>query len=298
MTIRTDSEARSVAVWPYLIGDIHGCYQEYLSLEGRIQQHARQHDAEPLFVSVGDLVDRGPDSAGVVAHFFKGQQLGTHRAILGNHELMMLQVLFHLAPWNFEQPGCAWPLRLWTLSELHGQGEGMARYLSWEDYLVTMKSLWLGQGGFQTLHSYGMDPEDTRTWNFSPMILEYLLNLPLYWEQAEVVVTHALAQPEDLARIRRAVEDNPELDREYLIELKRASHSLLWNRSLPAGRPDPERQHVSGHTPIRRIRRWKLLQCVQIDTGCVYGRRLTAYCLPLNTSISVAAEKNYLAAGV
>lgn len=290
----TESGAGPENLWPYLIGDIHGCYQEYLELEAKIVQHARQHDAEPLIVSVGDLVDRGPDSAGVVEHFFKGEQHGSHRAILGNHELMMLQVLFHLAPWNFEQPNCAWPLRLWSLSDLHASREGMARFLNWEDYLVMMKSLWLGQGGFQTLSSYSMDPDEPETWRFSPMILEYLLNLPLYWEADAVVVTHALAQPADLALVRAATDGSLDLNHENMLELKRASHSLLWNRSLPNARPDSGRQHVSGHTPIPRIRRWKLLNCIQIDTGCVYGRRLTAYCLPLNKSLSVAAQRNYL----
>lgn len=152
------SDAESLPPLPYLIGDIHGCYDEYLELESRIQQHARQQGRMPLIVSVGDLIDRGPDSAGVVAHFFKGQQKGTHEAVLGNHEVMMLQVLHCLAPWNFEPPGCQWPMRLWTLEELHGRGEGMARYLPWEDYLVTMKALWIAQGGYQTLTSYGMDP--------------------------------------------------------------------------------------------------------------------------------------------
>lgn len=294
----TDSQAggdKPLPVWAYLVGDIHGCYQEFLELEARIQQHAAQNQAKPLIVSVGDLVDRGPDSAGVVAHFFKGEQHGSHRAILGNHELMMLQALHALAPWNFEQEGCAWPLRLWTLAELHSWGEGMARYLNWDDYLIMMKSLWMGQGGFQTLTSYGMNPEDPSSWQFSPMVLEYLLKLPLYWEEDKVVVTHALAQPEDLNLVRAAEAGETQLTKEALLNLKRSANSLLWNRTLPGSRPDKQRQHVSGHTPIPRIRRWKLLQCVQIDTGCVYGRRLTAYCVPLNQSLSVPAQRNYLA---
>lgn len=281
-------------LWPYLVGDIHGCYEEFLALEARIHQHAAQHRVTPLLISVGDLVDRGPGSAQVVSHFYQGEQQGTHRAILGNHELMMLQALHALSPWNFEQPGCAWPLRLWTLTELHASGDGMARYLSWNDYLITMKSLWLGQGGFQTLTSYGMNPEDVSTWHFKPEALAYLLNLPLIWEQDQVVATHALAEPDDLQKVRAAERGESQLSEDVLTELKRASHSLLWNRSLPSGRPDRQRQHVSGHTPIPRIRRWKLLNCVQIDTGCVYGRRLTAYCVPLNQSLSVAARRNYL----
>ncbi|PKL76166.1 MAG: hypothetical protein CVV27_11650, partial [Candidatus Melainabacteria bacterium HGW-Melainabacteria-1] len=238
----------------------------------------------------------GPDSAGVVAHFFKGEQLGTHKAVLGNHEVMMLQVLHYLAPWNFEAPGCAWPMWHWTLQELHALREGMARYLSWDDYLVMMKGLWVAQGGYQTLTSYGMDPDNPDSWRFSPMVIEYLLNLPFYWETDGLVVTHALAQPADLGLMRQASENELSMGLEQLQALKQASHSLIWNRSLPASHPDPERQHVSGHTPLPRIRRWKLIQCVQIDTGCVYGRRLTAYCPALNQSLTVAAKRNYIPA--
>ncbi len=282
------------SLWPYLIGDIHGCLNEYLALEARIHQHASQQGATPLIVSVGDLIDRGPDSAGVVAHFYRGEQTGSHHAILGNHELMMLQVIHYLAPWNFEQPGCEWPQQHWTLRELFEQKEGMARYLSWEDYVVTMKALWVGQGGYQTLTSYGMDPEDPLTWNFDPEILSYLLKLPFYWQNNQVVVTHALAQPADLQLIREQL-SKPDLDLDSLENLRKAAHSLLWNRNLPTTRPDPERQHVSGHTPLPRVRRWKLMQCIQIDTGCVYGRRLSAYCLATNQSLSVPAQQNYLA---
>lgn len=283
--------------WPYLIGDIHGCLTEYLELEARIQQHARQQGATPLIVSVGDLVDRGPDSAGVVAHFYQGEQQGSHHAIIGNHELMMLQVIHHLAPWNFTQPGCAWPERHWTLEQMFELREGMARYLSWEDYAVTMKALWVGQGGYQTLRSYGMDPETPATWSFDAEILRYLLDLPFYWQNEQVVVTHALAQPDDLSLIRHSSENAYSGDEEAMDNLRKAAHSLLWNRALPTTRPDPSRQHVSGHTPLPRVRRWKLMQCVQIDTGCVYGRRLSAYCLPTNQSLSVPAKKNYLAGG-
>lgn len=279
---------------PYLVGDIHGCYHEYLELETRILQHARQTGVQPLIVSVGDLVDRGPDSAAVVDHFMRGREQGSHQAILGNHELMMLQVVHYLAPWNFEQPGCAWPLLHWTLVEMHAHGDGMARYLPWEDYAVMMKAMWLGQGGYQTLESYGMDPHRSGTWHFRPEVLQFLLALPLYWQQDDVVATHALAEAEDLALIRQASAGGLSLDEENLLALKLASHSLIWNRKLPAHRPDPERQHISGHTPIPRIRRWRLKHCVQIDTGCVYGKRLTAFCPASNQSISVAAQRNYL----
>lgn len=274
----------------YLVGDIHGCWQEYLELEKKIQQHAKSNHSQPFIVSVGDLVDRGPMSSAVLRHFMRGQAAGTHTAILGNHELMMLQVLHYLAPWNFEHAGCEWPLRHWTLLEMHSQGESMARYLSWQDYATMMKSMWLGQGGYQTLESFAMDPQDANTWHFEPEVLAYLLNLPMFWQQDDIVATHALALRDDLELIRQAEQGYLSLDREHLQAIKRAGHSLIWNRNLPHQRPDPLRQHISGHTPVHRIRRWRLMQCVQIDTGCVYGRRLTAYCPDLNQSFSVSKQ--------
>ncbi|MGV3525829.1 MAG: metallophosphoesterase [Candidatus Sericytochromatia bacterium] len=281
--------------WPYLIGDIHGCYAELLELEARIHQHARQHGATPLLVSVGDLIDRGPDSAGVVAHFMRGQAAGTHTAILGNHEVMMLQLLHHLAPANFQHPDCAWPLHLWTLEELHMTREGMACYLNWNDYHAMMKGLWLGQGGHQTLASFGLNPHDVSTWLLPPEVLRYLLQLPFYWQNEQGVATHALAEATDLTLIRALSENELVLSETVLRQVREATHSLLWNRNLPKGRPDRQRQHISGHTPMGRLRRWKLLHCAQIDTGCVYGRRLTAYCLPLDQGLSVPAQRNYVA---
>src|SRR5205085_11577113 len=47
-----------------IIGDIHGCFTELLELLERV--HLTDDD---IVVSVGDLVDRGPDSPRVLAYF-------------------------------------------------------------------------------------------------------------------------------------------------------------------------------------------------------------------------------------
>ncbi|MBF2052336.1 MAG: metallophosphoesterase [Candidatus Sericytochromatia bacterium] len=281
-------------VWPYLVGDIHGCFSEYLELEALIFRHAEKNQVRALIVSVGDLIDRGPDSASVVAHFLQGQQKGTHEAILGNHEVMLLQVLHHLAPWNFEAEGCHFPLWLSTLEELYAQGDGLAATMDWDNYQVTIPHLWLSQGGWQTLQSYDMDPANPASWCFSPFVVQYLVSLPLYWESELGVATHALAQPEDLRLVKSAMSGELSLSGQQVQAVKQAVHSLLWRRDLPTGRPDPQRLHVSGHTPMSHVRRWRLLQCTQIDTGCVYGRSLSAYCLPRDKVLAVLAARNYL----
>jgi len=60
------------------IGDIHGCLDELLALLDQLDVQP-----EDRVISLGDLVDRGPDSAGVW-RFFRDRPNSV--AIMGNHE--------------------------------------------------------------------------------------------------------------------------------------------------------------------------------------------------------------------
>ncbi|RDC59251.1 Protein-serine/threonine phosphatase [Alteripontixanthobacter maritimus] len=75
----------------YVIGDIHGCLDLFDALIGAIEADDReQTPAETTFILLGDLVDRGPDSAGVVARARQWQQDRNVRILAGNHEEMFL----------------------------------------------------------------------------------------------------------------------------------------------------------------------------------------------------------------
>lgn len=62
----------------YIIGDVHGCYKTLMALVNKLPK-----DAKLCFV--GDLIDRGPQSADVI-EFVKSNN---HDCVLGNHEYMM-----------------------------------------------------------------------------------------------------------------------------------------------------------------------------------------------------------------
>jgi serine/threonine protein phosphatase 1 len=80
----------------YVIGDIHGCYREFKQLLDLCGEHAEGMPSR--LITLGDYVDRGPDSFGVV-------QLIRHRLAVeypvfksiinlkGNHEDMMVQAV-------------------------------------------------------------------------------------------------------------------------------------------------------------------------------------------------------------
>ncbi|MFM7377076.1 MAG: metallophosphoesterase family protein [Erythrobacter sp.] len=75
----------------YAIGDIHGRLDLYEALIAAIEDEiARAPDLDHHIVLLGDLVDRGADSAGVVTRTQVWQQARNVRVLAGNHEEMFL----------------------------------------------------------------------------------------------------------------------------------------------------------------------------------------------------------------
>lgn len=67
------------------IGDIHGCYQSLVALESYVE-----FSPADRIITLGDYVDRGPDSKSVLEWLLARDSSGQLIALRGNHELMML----------------------------------------------------------------------------------------------------------------------------------------------------------------------------------------------------------------
>jgi serine/threonine protein phosphatase 1 len=78
----------------YAIGDIHGRNDLLQILLHRIEaDHAKRGAADMQIIFLGDLIDRGPDSAGVIETAMALQASGRKvRFLLGNHEEVFLAV--------------------------------------------------------------------------------------------------------------------------------------------------------------------------------------------------------------
>jgi serine/threonine protein phosphatase 1 len=79
------------------IGDVHGC-----SLALRALIEAIQPTADDTIVTLGDYVDRGPDSRGVIDFLLELQPRCRLISLMGNHEVMLLDAIEHstsLGPW-------------------------------------------------------------------------------------------------------------------------------------------------------------------------------------------------------
>ena len=61
----------------YAIGDVHGCADRLVALHALIQADlADRPIAEPTIVHLGDYIDRGENSAGVLATLLPGGRAG------------------------------------------------------------------------------------------------------------------------------------------------------------------------------------------------------------------------------
>jgi serine/threonine protein phosphatase 1 len=68
------------------IGDVHGCARALAAL-----LEAVRPGPEDLVVTLGDYVDRGPDSYGVIEQLLALHRTGRLIPLRGNHEVMMVQ---------------------------------------------------------------------------------------------------------------------------------------------------------------------------------------------------------------
>jgi serine/threonine protein phosphatase 1 len=150
----------------YAVGDVHGCATRLAALHRAIAEDlAARPVAAPLLVHLGDYIDRGPDSAGVVARLRHGPPPGLLPGLAavnlrGNHEAMMLRALAA----GGDEPALQW----------------------------------LDNGGAEALASWGLSPHaQAATWRrlLPPGTEAFLAGLPLWHRVGPYVFVHAGLRP-------------------------------------------------------------------------------------------------------
>jgi serine/threonine protein phosphatase 1 len=163
----------------YAIGDIHGCDAQLAGLHATIAEDlARRPVARAVLVHIGDYVDRGADTAGVLARLSAGIAPAGLQVVnlRGNHDDTMLHAL---------------------------SGDRAAA------------TDWLFAGGRPALESYGIDPDSPReSWpaQVPESHLAFLRELTLCHREGGYFFVHAGVRPgialdaqarEDMLRIRQ-----------------------------------------------------------------------------------------------
>jgi len=199
----------------FVIGDVHGCLDPLLRLVERI---GWRPDEDGL-IFLGDYIDRGRDSKGVVDYILALKDVSPHvRGIKGNHEVMFL------------------------------------------DYLDRRRrDLYILNGGRITLESYG--GTDSRGDIAVPRShMAFYRSLPFVVELEDYIIVHAGLRPGCPLR-------------------EQSEEDLVWIREPFIYSPqDFGKRVLFGHTPFREP--LVMENKIGLDTGAVYGNRLTCLELP------------------
>ena len=80
----------------FAIGDIHGCLSELTTLHKKILTHDKFDVKNDLLIYLGDYIDRGKDSKGVIDQILKlkNSKIKTIN-LMGNHDQFMIDFLFN-----------------------------------------------------------------------------------------------------------------------------------------------------------------------------------------------------------
>ncbi len=229
-----------------VVGDVHGEYQALLNLVAKTPKKSQ-------IIFVGDLIDRGSQSAHVV-RFVRHHKLP---CVKGNHELMMIKY-----------------------------GSKFIENVK-AKAMIEQDNMWLKHGGKETLISYGLVTMQNNKIVPHPFIeafifqfeddIEWMKNLPLYLEldtkhssERKVVVSHSAIAP--VWKLRES--DNEE-------NLEVFNNTVLWGRMKPID--NEPIFNIFGHTPQQYTADMKK-HYVNIDTGCYMKTKkgfglLSAYCV-------------------
>ncbi|MFI8292775.1 polynucleotide kinase-phosphatase [Streptomyces sp. NPDC085614] len=222
-----------------IIGDIHGCRSELETLLGRLGYVDGHHPEGRTAVFVGDLVDRGPDSPGVLRRVMGMVAAGDALCVPGNHENK-------LGRW----------LKGRKVQETHGLAE--------------------------TIEQLGRESEEFRAEVgafIDGLVSHYVL------DEGRLVVCHAGLPEKYHGRTSGRVR----------------SHALYGDTTgetdefgLPVRYPWAEDYRgraavVYGHTPVPNTS-W-INNTICLDTGAVFGGKMTALRWPERELVDVPAEK-------
>ena len=220
----------------YAVGDMHGRLDLLESLLGEIERDQNGRDDLPVtLIFLGDYIDRGPDSKGVVSRLIQGfSQKYTPVFIKGNHEALLLSFL------DDPSKGLAW---------LRNGGDDTL--MSYGLKLETIQlAFWDGSNGLaEALRQFrAVLPEDH---------LHFYKNLKLYCRFGDYFFTHAGVRP-NVPLDQQSEEDLLWIRKEFLASTADFG-AIVVHGHTPNRQPQEQRNRIGLDTYA--VRTGKLTAC-------------------------------------
>jgi len=248
----------------YAIGDVQGCYE---SLQ-RLIRHVRFDPSVDRLWFVGDLVNRGPDSLGVL-RLIKNLGLSA-RSVLGNHDLFLLAAaegIVHLRPKDTLSDVLAAPDRNELLAWLRQQPLHHREV----DYLMVHAGL-LPQWTITDAVQFAKDVETVLSGPDYRIFLQRLFHAPTaQWTPSLTGTDRLVSIARVLTRLRTCTPSGEMSNFSGPLEDTPAGFAP-WFR-IP-NRRSTDATIITGHWAALGLRLED--NHLAIDSGCVWGRQLTA----------------------
>lgn len=272
----------------WAIGDLQGCHRTFMALLNRIDFTPGR---DRLWLA-GDLINRGPDSLGVLRWCYEHQQ--DIEVVLGNHDLHFLAVAYGAMPFRKEKdtfgdilaaPDCD-RLTDWLRRQPLMQAD--------EGWIMTHAGIYPGWDLGEALALAGEVEDVLRSDDISQYFKHMYGNSPERWEPSLEGHGRTRFIVNAFTRMRVCSADGT-LDLRYKKGWKNIPKGFRpWFEAV--GRKPLPCPVLFGH--------WASLEgdtrredVVALDTGCVWGGRLTACRLEDGRRVSIRSEETELPEG-
>ena len=255
----SDSTIPAVPADSWIIGDVHGCHDTLMELLKQID------DGQPAghLVFIGDLVGKGPESLGVIQ--FMLENSARVSVTLGNHDLHLLAC----------RKGVSTPRASDRIQALLGLPEGhpWETWLSQQPYAIDLHIRKQENSAYRMIHA-GIHPEWSQSDLRSRLKLLHSKTRANSWDWYKNHQSQEWKTASILTRIRCLKRLNCEPDSDFTEHPGTAPEELApWFDLLH--KEDRHPAYVFGHWARLGLHESPMAIC--LDSGCVYGGRLTAY---------------------
>ena len=261
----------------YAIGDLQGCFYSFQSLLNAVNFNKSEDE---LWL-VGDLVNRGQGSLEVLDWIYKHRD--NVKIVLGNHDLHFLAVAFKVKSMSTKD----------TFEPVL-KNKNLSKFIDWflsiplahgdDKYLMVHAGI---APSWSTKLTKQLSNEVTLELNKNPkfFLKEMYGNLPSVWNENYKKADRLRFAINTMTRMR-ALNKDGSIDFSFKKNINKLPSNLTpWYLF-----PTEERKEfvLSGHWSAIGIQNYT--NGITLDSGCVWGRKLSAYSFDEKKIISITAD--------